>query len=214
MSVRGVPLSESCPEIAVQWHPERNGELTAAEVSSGSKLKVWWRCERDHDFDARVDRRSAGDNCPYCSGKRTAGERSLAALHPDLAAQWHPDRNGELTAEAVTPSSKKRVWWRCEHGHEWDAPVYARKNGNGCPYCSGRRVMPEGSLAVLFPAVARQWAADLNGSLNASEVHPTSHKLVWWRCRNGHEWQARIASRTRPGDGCPACAVPARAKAR
>jgi hypothetical protein len=32
-----------------------------------------------------------------------------------------------------------------------------------------------------------------------------SGKIVWWKCNNGHEWQARINCRTSRGDGCPYC---------
>ena len=30
-------------------------------------------------------------------------------------------------------------------------------------------------------------------------------KKVWWRCTNGHDWQASVVSRSR-GKGCPYCA--------
>lgn len=32
-------------------------------------------------------------------------------------------------------------------------------------------------------------------------------KLIAWRCRRGHSWQATLAQRTAPDDvGCPVCA--------
>ena len=31
-----------------------------------------------------------------------------------------------------------------------------------------------------------------------------SERKAWWRCNNGHEWQAAIGSRSR-GSGCPRC---------
>ena len=34
---------------------------------------------------------------------------------------------------------------------------------------------------------------------------PNSNKKVWWKCCNGHEWQATINSRNN-GAGCPVCA--------
>ena len=33
-------LAEASPELANQWHPTKNGELTAFDVSSGSDRKV------------------------------------------------------------------------------------------------------------------------------------------------------------------------------
>jgi hypothetical protein len=32
-----------------------------------------------------------------------------------------------------------------------------------------------------------------------------SSKKAWWLCPEGHEYEARIASRTRAGSGCPKC---------
>ncbi|MCD8196887.1 MAG: zinc-ribbon domain-containing protein, partial [Lachnospiraceae bacterium] len=35
----------------------------------------------------------------------------------------------------------KKVWWKCENGHEWRATIASRSNGCGCPVCLGRRPM-------------------------------------------------------------------------
>jgi hypothetical protein len=51
---------------------------------------------------------------------------NLKAVNPGLAAQWHPVKNGDLTPEDVTPGSKKKVWWLCEKGHEWQARMSVR----------------------------------------------------------------------------------------
>lgn len=47
-------------------------------------------------------------------------------MYPDIAAQWHPVKNGRLRPEDCLPGSTKRVWWRCTDGHEWKAVVYSR----------------------------------------------------------------------------------------
>ena len=39
---------------------------------------------------------------------------SLSETHPELAKQWHPTKNGELTPNDVTPGSSKIVWWKCD----------------------------------------------------------------------------------------------------
>jgi hypothetical protein len=66
--------------------------------------------------------------------------QSLAEKYPEVAAQWHPTKNGELTALDVSSGSNKKVWWKCNVGddHEWSAIIYSRAiNGNKCPICSG-----------------------------------------------------------------------------
>jgi hypothetical protein len=51
--------------------------------------------------------------------KPEAGQ-SLADVNPELAKQWHPDKNGDLTPDDVLPGSNKKVWWRCSVEDEQD----------------------------------------------------------------------------------------------
>jgi len=37
------------------------------------------------------------------------GKKSLAETHPELAKQWHPRLNSELTPNDVTSGSNKKV---------------------------------------------------------------------------------------------------------
>jgi hypothetical protein len=60
-------------------------------------------------------------------------------------------------------------------------------------------------LEKLHPELVPEWDAERNWPLRPSDVSPGSHKLVWWRCRNGHRWQAMVKSRA-GGCGCPVCA--------
>ncbi len=73
--------------------------------------------------------------------KRRRVDESLAALYPEVAAQWHPEKNGLLTPADVTPGSGHQAWWlcpRCEH--TWAAAIYSRARGaHGCPECGKRR---------------------------------------------------------------------------
>jgi hypothetical protein len=62
---------------------------------------------------------------------------------PELLKEWHPTRNGDLSAREVLSNHKGGVWWICERGHEWKAAVPCRLTGRGCPFCS--RQMPRTS---------------------------------------------------------------------
>ncbi|HLX87796.1 MAG TPA: zinc-ribbon domain-containing protein, partial [Acidimicrobiales bacterium] len=201
---QGNTLAEVFPNLAAQWHYGRNGSLTPATVTARSSKPAWWLCENGHEWSATVVSRASGTGCPRCSGRLPTSERSLLALRPELAAEWHPKKNGELGPEAVSPGSDRKVWWHCEQGHEWDAPVSSRTGGNGCPYCSGRRVGQGNSLADRHPGVAAQWHPTRNGDVTPSDMTPGVALRAWWRCESGHEWQASIGSRV-AGTGCPYC---------
>jgi uncharacterized protein YbcI len=129
------------PELAKQWHPTKNGDLTPNDVTAGSHKKVWWQCPEDesHQWAAVVKNRvGVGRGCPFCSGQKVCITNSLSLLHPDLAKQWHPTKNGDLTPNDVTAGSSKKVWWQClkKPDHKWDAVIGDRVNGNGCPQCN------------------------------------------------------------------------------
>src|SRR5437660_7458931 len=128
-------------------------------------------------------------------------KEGLSATHPELAAQWHPMKNGDLTPDQVIPGSAKKVWWQCANylDHEWLASVVKRTaEGQGCPFCAGKRISATNSLACLFPGVAGQWHPTKNGELTPKEVLAGSTRSYWWQCPNGpdHEWQASVGSRT------------------
>ncbi len=204
-------LATTHPELARQWHPAKT-EAWPHDVMAGTRRKVWWRCDRGHEWQAAVSSRAVGTGCPVCAGKTAIpGENDLASLFPAIAAQWHPTRNGGLTPEKLTPYSNKKAWWLCPLGHEYTAAVAARiTDRSGCPYCAGRKVLPGfNDLATLEPKVAAQWHPTLNGALTPEQVTTGSHKKVWWECPNGHIWKAVIYSRAGPGSrkcGCPVCA--------
>lgn len=64
--------------------------------------------------------------------------------------------------------------------------------------------MKLGSLAVVNPILAKEWNYNKNGKLIPEKVFANAGIKVWWRCKNGHEWMAVIASRNN-GVGCPFC---------
>ncbi len=207
-------LSDYCVEqgkaaLLQQWHPTKNAPLTPQTISYGSKRKVWWRCGKGHEWQAAVyTRTGVGSGCPYCAGKRAySGENDVASQMPDLAAQWHPSKNGGVTPDMVTIGSHHKAWWICEKGHVWQAAVKSRANGCGCPVCTNRVLLPgENDLATTHPELAAQWHPAKNGKLTPGDVVAGTHRKVWWRCGKGHEWQASIVSRASNGAGCPVCA--------
>lgn len=58
--------------------------------------------------------------------------------HPDLAKEWHPTKNGNLTPQDIGANSCKKVWWQCDKNHEWETSITMRAKGLGCPYCNGK----------------------------------------------------------------------------
>ena len=194
-------------ELLGEWAEDLNGSGPDA-VTYGSKVKRWWRCPKGHVYQASVtSRTNEHTGCPYCSGRLPVpGENDLGTLYPALAAEWDAEKNAPLTPRCVLPGSHRYAWWKCPKGHSWRAPIKARASGTGCPICAGHELSPgENDLAAANPALAAEWDAEKNAPLTPSDVFPSSGRKVWWKCRAGHEWLARVSSRTH-GAGCPYCA--------
>jgi hypothetical protein len=150
--------------------------------------------------------------CPYCAHQRLSNTNSLATLYPQVAALWHPTKNGELSPTQVIAGSNKQYWWLCDKGpdHEWQASANSQihKQGyTGCPYCMGKRLSVTNSLATRFPNIAAEWHLTKNEPLRPSDVIAGTQQKVWWQCQKvaSHEWQASVNNRTGHNSGCPYC---------
>lgn len=132
-----------------------------------------------------------------------AMSNSLAKVHPELVSEW-AERNFPLTPDDITYGSNKRVWWKGSCGHEWQASVKARSKGEGCPICSGARVVAGiNDFATINPRLVSEWSE--KNTIKPTEVTVGSHKKVIWKCEHGHEWTATVKSRTINNTGCPYC---------
>jgi len=153
-------LASNNPELAAQWHPTRNGDLSPEDVLPNANRKAWWRCPTCRiDWEAYIASRNQGVGCPECGkmksvtarhAQRIADGNTLAEVNPELASQWHPTRNGDLTPSDVAPNSNKKAWWRCDRGHDWKAVINSRNSGVGCPKCSIERHSSFPEQAVWF----------------------------------------------------------------
>lgn len=121
----------------------------------------------------------------------------LSVTHPELAKEadgWDP--------KIVTFGSVKKLNWKCTKGHIYiSTPNRRTANGNGCPFCAGRKpFVGETDLGTTHPALAKEaegW--------NPQEVTAGSHSMKKWSCTKKHTWMAIVKSRALSGRGCPYC---------
>lgn len=194
-------LSEMRPDLCSQWHSEKNGSLSPQLISYRSSKKVWWKCNKNHEWTAKVNTRTRHHDiktgCPICNNHQVTDENCLATLNPSLAAQWDYEKNKGLSPSNVVPGSGKKVWWICEHGHSSQDRVCDKNNGKKCPICK--------SFAFHHPELLDEWDYEKNENLDPFTLVPGSTKKVWWKCkRRGHSWKTEIRVRTR-GSQCPSC---------
>lgn len=130
-------LATKKPKLASEWHPILNGNLTPWDVTCGSGKKVWWQCDKGHEWKISINSRTNKENeCPFCAGFYPSENYNLLIYYPKIASEWNYNKN-DKRPEEYTPSSNKRVWWEClECGYEWYAIINNRVAGRGCPKCA------------------------------------------------------------------------------
>ncbi len=132
-------LASQFPEIAVEWDNDKNGTLSPEDVIAHSDRKVWWKCKDcGYSWRATINHRTErNQNCPACSHHQVfKGVNDLATTHPELAAEWDPEKNGSITSKDVVYGSNEKIWWKCRIcGFSWQSTIVNRAKGRGCPAC-------------------------------------------------------------------------------
>ncbi|MGG5754198.1 zinc-ribbon domain-containing protein [Zafaria sp. Z1313] len=200
------PLSDAKLTQSPDSYP---GTQPPSSTVAGSNKKQAWQCVHGHSFTATVANRALnGSGCPVCANLAvSAGINDLATTHPGLAAEWHPELNGDLRPEHVIGGRDAKIAWLCPAGHDYWKTVAKRKGGQGCPICSGRRVaLGVNDLGTTHPALAAEWHFELNGDLGPVDVSAGSALTVHWICPAKHAYDTPIGNRTGAKKaGCPYC---------
>ncbi len=199
-------IAVNYPELMNEWHPSNNTGLDPHTISCGSKQKVWWKCTIGHEWQAEIRSRVRGNGCPYCANRIICKSNSILTTHPEIMNEWNWEKNTGIDAGTLSYGTQKRVWWKCEKGHEWQACVCSRALGQGCPFCSNKKVTIENSIVRTHPEFLEEWNVEKNNEIKPENITFGSRKKVWWKCKKGHEWQASLSGRSR-GEGCPFCST-------
>ena len=117
--------------------------MTPLDFSGGSNEKVWWRCKDNpqHEWDSTIAHRNGNNRgCPFCAGQKVALDNCLATTHLNIAALWHPIKNGDVTPFDVVLGSTAKRWWRCSKNkqHEWQKTprsLTRMTTDDYCPQC-------------------------------------------------------------------------------
>lgn len=138
VDVRGLRLVDF-PSLLREWDGDANGELDSASLAAGSNVVAHWRCGRcGHAWAAPIHQRTKRlTRCGRCRTERADGRNSLAAVHPELVAEWDADANHPLRPERIRATYDKAVSWRCTldpaHPPYRMSPATRARRTIGCP---------------------------------------------------------------------------------
>ena len=161
------------PDKVHLWHPQKNKTKTPWDFTHGSDKRVWWICQRGHEWTARIAMISKGSSCPTCNNEKQSkrqiergirGKGNALEKFPELNSEWHTKKNTPLVLSDFGVGSAVKVWWICKRGHEWKTAIRERCKGSSCPYCFPHiskfelRILSE--LEVVFDEVISQFEID------------------------------------------------------
>ena len=113
-------LQTRFPEVAAEWHPTKNGNITPYDVNAGSHRKFWLWCKKGHEWEAMLKNRTLHKRgCPYCTNQKVCYDNCLQTLFPEIADEWHPTKNEGITPKDVIAGCNFKYWFQCKNGHEW-----------------------------------------------------------------------------------------------
>lgn len=65
-------------------------------------------------------------HAPSESEGRINDQNNFAETHPDLAAEWHPDKNLRIKPYEFSDQSETIVWWKNLENQEWRESILSR----------------------------------------------------------------------------------------
>jgi very-short-patch-repair endonuclease/uncharacterized C2H2 Zn-finger protein len=148
-------LGGKYPELLRFLDPDGNVGFDPFTVAPTKRISVDFRCEHGHRYERSLLSlvRNEG-RCKKCAGQVATEDNNLALFFPEIAAEWHPTRNHDLTPRGVTPFSNRMVWWRCSVGHSFRQVVNKRtRRGDQCPECWSRSSRTQNRVAAEMETV-------------------------------------------------------------
>lgn len=136
--------------------------------------------------------------------KNLSVQNSVKNTH--LIDEWNYELNN-IDPSSVSIHSNKLVWWKCRIcNNSWKVSVNNRSQGNGCPYCSHKKIKQGyNDLETTNPEILEEWDYEKN-ILKPSDIFSGSNKKVWWKCKIcNHIWESSPNSRINQHTGCPYC---------
>ena len=165
-----------------------------------NKICAKCRCDCGNETIKPFDGIAKGNirSCGCLSRRIISEPKSIKQTHPEILAHWDYEKNTILDT-SVTSQSTKIVWWKCVQcntSFEQSVSSFLRKKH--CPTCDEKS---RESVWRIYPELVEdEWDYEKN-EIDPKDFLVSSSKLVWWKPRYGHSFQATVAERMRSPQG-------------
>lgn len=100
---------QDTPYLLVQWDRDLNKDISPQQTTVHSHKKVWWKCDKGHSYQMRIDDKSQGKQCYKCEKKEEKIENNILRTHSDIAKLWDYEKN-------LSYHSRKCIFWKWKNG--------------------------------------------------------------------------------------------------
>lgn len=174
-------LAKMYPEAAEEWDYQKNQQVPEKVIAHSPK-KFWWLCKLGHSYEQSLRNKVVKSHgCSICSNRKLlVGFNDLEFRFPELASEWHSEKNQQSPHEIIFGSPNK-VWWKCSAGHEWQAAPATRVRGIGCQSCNSGGFNPAAPANVYF-LIHEALGARKVGIRGVDSSRLRNFELTGWSC--------------------------------
>ena len=144
-------------------------------------------------------------------GKKSLEEYCKEIHKEYLLKEWDYEEN-KISPADISYGSHKIVSWKCTKGHKYVKSICNKIKGDDCPICLNKQVLKGYNDLETWcknnnEDIILDWDYSKN-KIKPNEIVIGSAEKIFFKCHVcGHEWRAKLYSRTKQKSDCPRCKI-------
>lgn len=197
------------------WDYDLNGDIDPDNIGAHStKQKIYFKCPRGLHSSRAIylngicKSPEQAKQYDICIGCKSIGQYIIDNYSKGHLDKIWSDKNKKSYFEIYAKSFSNKIWLKCQNNSlhpDYDLSPSNFEKSHKCPYCSGKRVCLENSLANRFKESIKLWS-DKNRKTPYDYTYGST-KIVWWKCENNkhNDYQRKIDNSSLYNFRCPKC---------
>ncbi len=202
-------IKKNIPDIFIKQFNHKKNKFSINELLLTDKRKVWWICEKKHEWCvAPISRLRSGKR--FLNSKQKFSDCRICSLvksykiPSNVIKFFNQSLNPTIKLQELSQRSTVKINWQCPSNdkHVWVAQYNSRalsaNKKRNCPFCAGLKPDPEQTLQKIYPIIYDS-IIKKNKKIDYPSIAPGSGKVFDFKCPNGddHFYKSSIFVQTR-----------------
>ena len=182
----------------------RNGDIEIFGEYNGLEKSIEYLCHKCNNIQNPIALSLLnGNGCRSCGRIRTAKSQRKSNTEFQRELCRLRDNGQDVFSDDEYINNHTKIYFYCSKGHTWDAVPASVLNGNGCPYCSNKRILiGYNDIFTTSPDIFK-FLADKNDGYKYTRW---SNQRVDFKCTLcGHVQNRKIGTVAHRGFRCECC---------